>query len=216
MRQSQAVFLAIFFSASVATAGTGSIRISDAPPDEGMLSVGFGDQQFEARGVPLAEIMKALEPKRTVRIGPELQNRRYDASLRNEGSASLLDTFRDVAKQQFGIEIEIRHEATAVWVLRPIDEVHVPLRVTPYPADLPRSHFSCSHCGIEEIRRVAERNLQIPVIAEAGDLKFPGVLIEWLDEASLIAVFRQALGLDLSRSRTFPIWTVRSHPHMVP
>ena len=184
-------------------ASNGTLVVSSVPSSISTLSV--GKNRLEGTGVTLSQILQHLvsEP---VRVPAVLAAERFDVSVAAAPDGSLVEAFRVVARQA-GISIVMTEELLPTLVLRQGTRSGEPLPA--YTSHVARKHFSCSRCGVTDLKQALEGSLKQKVIFESEDLTWSNVTLEWVDEASITAGLREKLGLQLSREqRPHPIWII--------
>ena len=178
-------------------AATGAVVESQSPAKESTISI--ADNRLTAVGVTLAETVQALQPRVRLKVADDVAQKRYDLRIQAAEGETLTDALRRSLPEEVGLQLVLTTEPVAVWVFRPTGEPVQPMRA--YPPAVPRGHFSCRSCSAEDLGTALERGLNAPVRFEPKDLIFSDIMVEWLDQPSLLTAVQSVLGLRGSLER---------------
>ncbi len=206
MRMQVAFFPLLLISA---WAGTGAITESQAPEQRGTISI--ADNRLTAVGVNLAEAVQALQPRMKIKVAPEIAQRRYDLDVQATPGETLTEALKRSLREDLGMQLSWDKESVPVWVFRPTGEPVQPMK--PYPPAVPKGHFSCRSCSVADLGAALERGLGTPVLFEPKDLILSDVMVQWLDQPSLLAAVQTVLGLRGSTElREMPVIAIAPVP----
>ncbi|MBL8216699.1 MAG: hypothetical protein JNK87_38625 [Bryobacterales bacterium] len=172
-------------------AAAGAVVESPSPAKGSTIAV--ADNHLTAVAVTLAEAIQSLQPRIRLKVATEIAQRRYDLRIQAAEGETLTDALQRSLLQDVGLKLVQTTEPVPVWVFRPTSERVQPMN--PYPPGVPRGHFSCRSCSVDDLGSALERGLNAPVKVEPKDLIFSGIMVEWLDQTSLLAAVQSVLGL---------------------